>query len=225
MEALVSRYAYIKTRPDHSVNPRITMNKVLILFAHPKYEQSRTNKKLVEHVKNMDGVTFHDLYERYPDFHINISYEKSLLLEHDVVIWHHPFYWYSCPPLMKQWIDLVLEYGWAYGPDGVALEGKKCFQIITTGGSEKVYCSEGRNVYSINEFLRPFEQTARLCGMHYLTPFAVMGTHRLSKEDLENYALQYRQIIDYLKEGQPIELVKDCVFQKDIPEFKNLDSA
>lgn len=204
---------------------KVDMKKVLILFAHPKFEQSRTNKHLVKEVRDMEGVTFHDLYENYPDFHIDITSEKKLLENHDVIVWHHPFYWYSCPPLMKQWIDLVLEFGWAYGPNGNALEGKKCFQIITTGGTEKVYCSEGKNVYSINEFLRPFEQTARLCGMHYLTPFAVMGTHRLSQENLDNYARQYRKIVEYLKIGESIDQLKDCVFQKDIPELKSLNSA
>ncbi|MDF7639407.1 NAD(P)H-dependent oxidoreductase [Lactobacillus sp. ESL0791] len=24
-----------------------------------------------------------------------------------------PFYWYSCPPLLKKWEDDVLEHGWA----------------------------------------------------------------------------------------------------------------
>lgn len=27
----------------------------------------------------------------------------------------HPFYWYSTPALLKEWQDLVLEHGWAYG--------------------------------------------------------------------------------------------------------------
>ena len=198
------------------------MKKILILFAHPRFEQSRTNKALIRGVRNKSGVTFHDLYEQYPDFHIDISFEKDLLDQHDTIIWHHPFYWYSCPPLMKQWIDLVLEYGWAYGPQGNALQGKKCLQIITTGGSKKVYCSEGRNIYTINEFLRPFEQTARLCGMEYLTPFAVMGTHYLKSADLDNFSLQYVKIIDYLLEDKNLTRIKNCVFQTDIPEYKNL---
>lgn len=198
------------------------MEKILILFAHPKFEQSRTNKVLVQGVDQLEGVTFHDLYQSYPDFHIDTSFEKQLLEQHDIIIWHHPFYWYSCPPLMKQWIDLVLEYGWAYGPEGNALKGKKCLQIVTTGGSAKVYCAEGRNMYSINEFLRPFEQTARLCQMQYLTPFAIMGTHLLSENDLQKYAAQYQQIMTCLQQGKPIRNVKHCVFQEDIPEFKNL---
>lgn len=198
------------------------MNKILILFAHPRFEQSRTNKALVQNVRHKKGVTFHDLYEQYPDFHIDISYEKNLLEEHDIMIWHHPFYWYSCPPLMKQWIDLVLEYGWAYGPEGNALQGKKCLQIITTGGSRKVYCSEGRNIYTINEFLRPFEQTARLCGMEYLTPFAVMGTHYLKTADLETFSQQYVKIVDFLLEDKSLSDIKNCVFQTDIPDYTKL---
>ena len=197
------------------------MNKILILFAHPKFEQSRTNKVLVRELQERADVTFHDLYEHYPDFDIDIPFEKSLLLQHDVIVWHHPFYWYSCPPLMKQWIDLVLEYGWAYGPGGNALASKKCLQVITTGGSKEVYCSEGNNNYSVNVFLRPFEQTATLCGMEYLPPYAVMGTHRLSEEALEEHASQYQKIIQYLQEDKPIIALKDCTFQDDIPQRDN----
>ena len=199
------------------------MKKILILFAHPRFEGSITNKALVQKVRHLEGVTFHDLYEHYPDFHIDISFEKELLKHHDVIIWHHPFYWYSCPPLMKQWIDLVLEFGWAYGPDGNALKGKKCLQIITTGGSSKVYRAEGRNMYSINEFLRPFEQTARLCSMEYLTPFAVMGTHRLTATDLEKFANQYLEIIEHLQQERPLQSIERCVFQTDIPELENIN--
>lgn len=200
------------------------MKRILILFAHPKFEKSRTNKALVQGVKDLPGVTFHDLYESYPDFYIDIAHEQALLAQHEVIIWHHPLYWYSCPPLLKQWIDVVLEFGWAYGPEAKGLQGKTCLQVITAGGSEKVYCAEGKNLYSINEFLRPFEQTARLCGMEYLAPFAVMGTHKLSEEDLTKYCAQYQQIMDFLMQGRALQSLKGCVFQNDLPELKNLDS-
>lgn len=102
------------------------MKKILLLFAHPRYEKSRTNFALLQGVADLDGITFHDLYERYPEFHIDVAREKEMLKEHDIVVWHHPFYWYSCPPLLKQWIDVVLEFNWAYGPQGKALSGKTC---------------------------------------------------------------------------------------------------
>lgn len=193
------------------------MKKVLLLFAHPRYEQSRTNLALLRQIEDIDGITFHDLYERYPEFHIDIAYEKKLLEEHDVIIWHHPFYWYSCPPLLKQWIDIVLEFNWAYGPEGKALVGKTCFQVITTGGSSEVYCSAGKNNYSINTFLRPFEQTARLCGMRYLPPYAVTGTHKLTDEELQQHARDYRRILVSLRENASVAEVKHCEFQDDVP--------
>jgi len=175
------------------------MKKILLLFTHPKYEFSRANKALLQNIPEMDGLTFHDLYERYPDFNIDIDAEKELLKQHDIIVWHHPFYWYSCPPLMKQWIDLVLEFGWAYGPGGNALEGKWCFNAITTGSSLQNYCQDGMHQCSFHEFLKPFEQTAKLCGMHYLPPFAVMGTVQMDAKDLAQYEVQYRKLLHFLQ--------------------------
>lgn len=86
------------------------MRKILVLFAHPRFAYSVVNKAIISPVSGIPGVTFHDLYEKYPDFNIDVKFEQQLLPEHDVIIWHHPFYWYSCPPLLKQWIDLVLEF-------------------------------------------------------------------------------------------------------------------
>ncbi|MDO7136270.1 MULTISPECIES: NAD(P)H-dependent oxidoreductase [Algibacter] len=197
------------------------MKKILILFSHPKFEKSRANTILVDHVKDKEGVTFHDLYEKYPDFHINVKAEKELLEQHDVIIWHHPFYWYSCPPLMKQWIDMVLEFGWAYGPNTNALESKTCLNVITTGGSKELYCSQGSNSFTVNQFLRPFEQTANLCGMTYFPPFAVMGTHNLDDQALTNYAKQYSDLIDLLQQDYTLGDFNGCAFLNDIPELNN----
>ncbi len=84
------------------------MTKVLILFAHPALEKSRVNKPLLQLANTLENVTIHDLYELYPDFNIDVPHEQQLLLEHDIILWHHPLYWYHAPALLKQWIDLVL---------------------------------------------------------------------------------------------------------------------
>jgi len=52
---------------------------------------------------------------------------------------------------------------------GDALKGKMLRSVVTTGGSRKAYCSEGHNQYTLAEFLRPVEHTARLCRMEYET--------------------------------------------------------
>ena len=100
------------------------MARVLIVFAHPALEKSRVHRRLIASIPEDDRLTFHDLYERYPAFDIRVEHEQRLLLEHDVIVLQHPLYWYSAPPLMKEWLDLVLEHGWAYGSKGNKLKDK-----------------------------------------------------------------------------------------------------
>ena len=177
------------------------MRKILILFAHPRLESSRINIRLLEKIPAAGNITLHDLYETYPNFNIDIGFEKKLLLEHEIVVWHHPFYWYSAPPLLKQWIDLVLEYGWAYGTGGDKLKGKIIFNAITTGGNADAYCPQGYNCYTITDFMHPFEQTARLCLMDYLPPFTVMGTHKMNAEQIERSAGDYERLLNIMSNG------------------------
>jgi glutathione-regulated potassium-efflux system ancillary protein KefG len=176
-------------------------NRVLILFAHPRYERSVNNSVLVKYIPATPEITFNDLYEKYPDFNIDIESEKRLLADHQIIIWQHPFYWYSAPPLLKQWIDLVLEFGWAYGPGGNALNGKVIFNCITSGGQRLAYKKGGHNGYTVPEFLAPFEQTALLCNMIYFPPFAMHGTHRISNEDKTSAAMQYAILLERLVAG------------------------
>jgi glutathione-regulated potassium-efflux system ancillary protein KefG len=176
-------------------------NKILILFAHPRFEKSANNLLLIKQIPDIPEITFHDLYEKYPDFNIDIEKEKKLLTDHNIIIWHHPFYWYSAPALLKQWIDLVLEFGWAYGPEGNALEGKILFNCITLGGPRSAYRSEGYNRFTIQQFLAPLEQTVNLCKMIWLPPFAMHGTHRISNEDKILTARLYGILLRRLVKG------------------------
>lgn len=178
------------------------MNKVLIEFAHPAIKKSRVNQKLIEVAKVFKNVTFNDLYENYPDFFIDVKREQDLLLAHDIIIWHHPFYWYSAPALLKEWMDLVLEHGWAYGESGRMLEGKSALSVISTGGRREVYSKEGRNHYTIDEFLVPFKQSANLCRMEYLPPFVVFGSHTITDKDIDASAVQYKKLLEMLVGGE-----------------------
>lgn len=49
------------------------MPKVLVLFAHPRLERSRSNRALLRRFPQDARITLHDLYERYPDFNIDIA--------------------------------------------------------------------------------------------------------------------------------------------------------
>ncbi|BCM25999.1 NAD(P)H-dependent oxidoreductase [Methyloradius palustris] len=176
-------------------------NKVLVIFAHPSFETSRMNRALISVARECENVTVHDLYETYPNQFVDVACEQKLLNEHDVLVMQHPLQWYSCPPLMKSWLDNVLTTGWAYGPGGSALEGKYWVHAITSGGPEFMYQRGGYNNFSMAELLRPFEQTADFCSMHYLRPFLTHEVLRLEDEDIKQQAEQYRQWLLAITQG------------------------
>ena len=151
----------------------------------------------------MNGITFRDLYEIYPDFLINVEEEQRLLREHDIIVLQHPFYWYSSPAIIKEWIDLVLEYGFAYGIEGTALKGKSMMTAISAGGSEDSYKADGVHYYHVRDFLRTFERTAALCNMTYLPPFVVHHNSELAtSEDIAVYGDLYRKVIVMLRDNE-----------------------
>ncbi|GBF48715.1 flavodoxin-like protein [Leptospira ryugenii] len=155
---------------------------------------------LLDYIPDVDCITKHDLYESYPDFFIQVKKEQELLVDHDLILFQHPLYWYSSPPLLKQWIDLVLELGWAYGEGGRALEGKIWKQIITTGGSETAYTPEGFHKAYLHDFLLPFKRTAELCRMVYEPPFVLYGSYQKGEKELHEtgqaLASHLQQIIE-----------------------------
>lgn len=175
-----------------SVSPETEKPKILVLFAHPYPHLSRANRAMADAAKELSHVTVHDLYEIYPDFHIDVKREQGLLTAHDVVVMQHPFYWYSCPSLLKEWMDSVLEYGWAYGTGGDALRGKELVQAVSTGGPDEAYQAGGYNGITMAELLRPFERSATLCGMTYRNPFLLQGVRLKSQIEVEAHAAAYR---------------------------------
>ena len=177
------------------------MPRVLVLFAHPALEKSRVHRRMVARVPGRAELTFHDLYEAYPAFDVDVPREQALLAAHDVVVMQFPFYWYGTPALLKQWEDLVLEHGWAYGTDGRALEGKRVLCAVTTGGRAAAYQREGYNRLTVREFLAPLEATARLCRMEFLEPWVVSGTHRLDPPEIEEHARGYGEMLAALCDG------------------------
>jgi len=178
------------------------MNKILINFAHPVKERSKINNTLRDAVEGLEGVTFNDLYSTYPDFMIDIKREQQLCEEHDIIIFQHPFYWYSTPAIMKEWFDLVLEHGWAYGSEAKALDGKLFLQAITAGGDDSSYQKDGFNIFTIGELTSPYRATAKLCNMDWIPPFTVLGIHRgLTEEIVNAYAEDYRRTLIALRDG------------------------
>ena len=181
----------------------MSKNRVLVLFAHPSQHRSEANKPLFEQAKRIEGVTCVDLYAEYPTFKINIDHEQKRMQDHDIIIFQFPLYWYSTPAIIKEWQDLVLEYGFAYGTDGNELEGKKLLCSITAGGKQDAYQCDGYNHFTIRELLHPIEQTASLCGMDYLAPFALFGSRTALEENrIQEHVDNYKFLLEALVAGK-----------------------
>jgi glutathione-regulated potassium-efflux system ancillary protein KefG len=174
------------------------MSPVLVLLAHPALERSRLNRRLAAALAGLSGVTVHDLYEAYPDLAIDVAREQSLLSAHDTVIFQFPMFWYSTPAILKEWQDLVLTHGWAYGAAGRALDGKRMLCALTTGAQGEAYGPGGHNGCTIDELLRPLEQTARLCRMRWLRPFVTHGAHAMEPAHIGAAADAWRAQVEAL---------------------------
>ena len=148
----------------------------LVMFAHPALERARLGPAMAEVAAAAPGVVFRDLYELYPDFTIDVAAEQAAVRSARALVLQFPFYWYSTPALMKEWLDLVLTHGFAYGARGRALEGKLFACAITTGGPQDPDPANTDERFGVEDYLRPLQQTARLCGMRWKKPFVVHGS-------------------------------------------------
>ncbi|MCH5375349.1 MAG: NAD(P)H-dependent oxidoreductase, partial [Planctomycetes bacterium] len=83
------------------------MASLIVYYAHPGHKYSHVNARMAETAAAIDGITFVDLYAEYPRHDIDIDREQARLIEHDVILFQFPMFWYSTPSLIKEWEDLV----------------------------------------------------------------------------------------------------------------------
>lgn len=170
------------------------MKKVALYLVHPEFEnESRINKALINAVKELDNVNVYNLYEKYPQFNIDVKAEQEILLQNDVILFQFPLFWFGSPSLLKEWFDQILETNFAYG-EHFALENKKFAIATTAGGAAQNYRNLG---FTVEEFLKPFHGTANYIKMQYQQPFVVHNTFVLSDEELAVITDNY---VQYIKE-------------------------
>lgn len=168
-----------------------TVRDILVLAAHPDLGRSHATRTLIAALQASpvaSRVELRDLYRLYPDFHIHVDAEQRALEAAKLVVMLHPIYWYSMPALQKLWLDEVPRLGWAYGPGGTALHGKDFWLVASTGGGAEAYAPGGHNHHAIEEFLLPYQQSARTCGMNYLPPQILHGAHRVTDTEINAHA-------------------------------------
>ena len=199
---------------------------ILVLVAHPSLEQSRANRRLMQAAASASArVEVRDLYALYPDYLIDTAAEQARLQAATLVVWQHPIHWYSMPPLMKLYVDEVLGFGWAYGPNGDALRGKDLWLVATTGGPEDSYRPDSYNRYFFDAFMPPYEQTATLCGMRFLPPLLLHGAHHVDEAQIAAHAAVYAQRLESYPHWPEIDDLPDCVECEVPASARPLDTA
>ena len=183
---------------------------IYVLAAHPRWRDSRVNLAMLKAVRELPGIDINDLYSSYPDYAIDVEAEQARVARADLLVLLHPIQWYSMPPLQKLWLDEVLSYGWAYGGGGSALNGKDCWLVATTGGSEHSYHPKSYNRYFFDAFLPPYEQTAALCGMRFLPPLLFHGARSAAHEALMAHVEVFKDRLSSYPDWPELEDLEGC---------------
>ncbi|WEV43973.1 NAD(P)H-dependent oxidoreductase [Lactobacillus sp. ESL0684] len=173
---------------------------VLVLTFHPNLALSKVNRHLFDQVKQskLPNLRIYDEYRLYPDEKIVVQQEQVALAWADRIVLQFPFYWYSCPPLLKKWEDQVLEHGWAYGSGGNKLHGKELLLAISAGAPKSKYQHDGEFGVTLPELLLPFRSTSNLIGTKFLSPFIVYNAMAISDTDLQAAGKAYCQYLSAL---------------------------
>lgn len=176
--------------------------KILILFAHLDFQHSKLQRAMVQEVRGLPFIRFHDVLESYPDFFIDVQQEREALGWADLVVFQFPVYWYSTPAILKHWQDTVLTRGYAYGDGGDALRGKGFMVSLSSGGNEEAYTANGVHRRPLDEYLYPLKQMARFCGMNWLPPMVLQGGHDLETTVIDAHAAHYVQFLEKYARGE-----------------------
>jgi putative NADPH-quinone reductase len=164
----------------------------LVIVTHPDLAHSRVNRAWMSALQQTPGIVVHDLHGTYPGGGIDVRAEQRRLEHHHRIFLQFPFHWYNCPPLLKEWLDVVLEQGWAYGGGATALKGKQLGIAVSTWSRAGDYRKDGRYARTMEELTSPFEVTALRIGMQYLPGFFLHGVDEVDNRALAQNAEAYR---------------------------------
>ena len=179
------------------------MANLIVYYAHPGHRNSHANKAMWQAAQAIEGIQKVDLYAEYPRFDIDVDLEQRRLIEHDLILIQCPLFWYSTLSLVKEWQDLVLEQGFAYGHGGDRLKGKKLMFALTAAGSAEAYTEKGYQHYPLRTFLTPLEQTARLSKMDFVPPYVLYESLKAPNSDvLDKHISGYQELLTAIRDDR-----------------------
>ncbi len=173
------------------------MKNTLIILAHPDIYQSIGNRFITEELDKLENVQIRNLNHLYPDYKIDVRVEQEELKKADIIIFQYPLFWYNVPAIMKEWIDNVFTYGFAFGKGNYQLENKKVIASFTTGTSINDYPKD-----VIDKISFPIRGLADYCKMEYITQVVSHEINAYSEEAKKkseyNAELHVQQLIEII---------------------------
>ncbi|MFV0477337.1 MAG: NAD(P)H-dependent oxidoreductase [Parahaliea sp.] len=193
------------------------MAKVIHYYAHPGHRFSSINKAMWDASRQVENVMHVDLCREYPRYDINIDQEQARLLSHDIIVVQFPMFWYSAPALVKEWLDLTFEHGFAYGDGGSQLKGKWLMLAVSTSAPECAFSGKGYQHYPLRTFLTPFEQTARLSGMRFAAPYVRYGALEGSSQAHAEGFVRLLQALRNDRYNLEVAEASECIHHDTLP--------
>ena len=171
------------------------MKKTLVIFAHPYFEYSSANVELIKAYDRSDQLTFKDLYEEYPDFHIATFKERKRIREYERLVFHFPLIWFGLPPLLRLWIDEVFDMSWKAESDH-PLVNKDAIIIVTIGAKEENYQKDGLYKTEIEELMKPLTLSLEVNGINIKETISVYEADDLKTEELQEFTRQIKNTLE-----------------------------
>jgi len=167
---------------------------VLVLVAHPNIQKSNANAALAKAASEVEGVQVVNIY----DYPVTPEAYKECVSRAKAIVYQFPIYWMSAPHLMKQWTDEVFM---VFTQDESLVKGKRFMVCCTTGSPEAAYQHGGKNKYTIEEYLRPYEGQANHAEMIWEKPLPVYGQFpNGGQEELKQGCQKYQERLQALVE-------------------------
>ncbi|HAS62146.1 MAG TPA: NAD(P)H dehydrogenase [Vibrio sp.] len=169
---------------------------VLVINGHPNLDKSFANAEILKLLaQRCDWQIAHAT-----DFAGDIKAEQQRLLEAELVVVQFPLYWSTFPSVMKEWIDDVFTYGFAFGPEGSQLKGKKLLFSITAGATAESYSESGFNFMPLECYQRAFEHAFKAAEMNIIDTVVTFEMNAIPEEggDIEKTISLAHQHVDQI---------------------------
>jgi putative NADPH-quinone reductase len=174
-----------------------------ILLFHPEPARSQANRALATAAGTLADVEIVDMAALYPSVDsIDADAEVARLVAADRLILQFPVQWYSTPPLLKAWQDLVLTRMFYIRPqEGESIRDLPLMVAATAGNDRSAYTPDGANLFALEALLRPLQATAYRCGLRWADPFLLFRANKSSPEELAAAGRAYATRISAWRAG------------------------